>query len=299
MSGVALEFLAEANICGQTLLRLVSRGSAIIAELLRLCDHIPGALASGDENPMAAKYAPVLFDFRYLKTPEMFDKQVNVTAEMGDLDEEFFASHEEVLARFYKLFESVYKYVADYNKFLSDLQDGFYIQHTVADVLLDTDGKQLMCEALYLWGVMLLLMDMRVPGPIRERLIVAHYRKVGESREVPIVELAKLCRDTGFRPADPHGKARPVGYPENYFARFTIPPSVIAQVLTRLRSDDVYNQTRVYPAPEHRSFALAGQASMLYVILYFSPLTLANEKKEMREIVDKHYSDNWVVSTSA
>jgi WASH complex subunit strumpellin len=37
-----MEFLAEENDCGQTLLRLVSRGSAIIAELLRLSNNIPG-----------------------------------------------------------------------------------------------------------------------------------------------------------------------------------------------------------------------------------------------------------------
>jgi len=35
------EFLADNNLCGQTILRLVSRGNAIIAELLRLKDFIP------------------------------------------------------------------------------------------------------------------------------------------------------------------------------------------------------------------------------------------------------------------
>lgn len=34
-------FLAENNACGQTILQLVSRGNAIIAELLRLKDYIP------------------------------------------------------------------------------------------------------------------------------------------------------------------------------------------------------------------------------------------------------------------
>lgn len=35
------DFLAENNICGQLLLKLVSRGHATIAELLRLKDFIP------------------------------------------------------------------------------------------------------------------------------------------------------------------------------------------------------------------------------------------------------------------
>lgn len=35
------DFLAENNPCGQNAVRLVSRGNAIIAELLRLKDFIP------------------------------------------------------------------------------------------------------------------------------------------------------------------------------------------------------------------------------------------------------------------
>ena len=55
-----------------------------------------------------------------------------------------------------------------------------------------------------------------------------------------------------------------------------------------------YSQISAYPNPEHRSTALATQASMLYVILYFSPSTLHSQQAQMREIVDKHFPDNWV-----
>ena len=65
-------------------------------------------------------------------------------------------------------------------------------------------------------------------------------------------------------------------------------------VIGRLRSDDIYNQISAYPLPEHRSTALATQASMLYVILYFDPEILHNQQAKMREIVDKHFPDNWV-----
>jgi WASH complex subunit strumpellin len=41
---------------------------------------------------------------------------------------------------------------------------------------MDVEGKQLMCEALYLYGCMLLLMDIRIPGVARERMIVSYYR---------------------------------------------------------------------------------------------------------------------------
>lgn len=67
-------------------------------------------------------------------------------------------------------------------------------------------------------------------------------------------------------------------------------------VIGRLRSDDVYNQMSVYPLPEHRSTALANQAGMLYVCLFFSPQTLHSQNARMREIVDKFFSDNWIIS---
>ena len=55
-------------------------------------------------------------------------------------------------------------------------------------------------------------------------------------------------------------------------------------------------QISSYPSPDHRSTALATQASMLYVILYFAPQILHNQQAQMREIVDKHFPDNWVSS---
>ena len=39
-----MDFLGEPNGAGQLLLRLVSRGNAILAELLRLSDNIPRGL---------------------------------------------------------------------------------------------------------------------------------------------------------------------------------------------------------------------------------------------------------------
>ena len=44
-----------------------------------------------------------------------------------------------------------------------------------------------------------------------------------------------------------------------------------------------------------RSVHLA-QAAMLYVILHFSPKTLIEEMGMMRELVDKHFNDNWIIA---
>lgn len=54
------------------------------------------------------------------------------------------------------------------------------------------------------------------------------------------------------------------------------------------------HQVSAYPLPEHRSTALANQAAMLYVCLYFSPSILHTSQAKMREIVDKYFPDNWV-----
>ena len=43
----------------------------------------------------------------------------------------------------------------------------------------DTDGKQLISEAFYQFGVMLLLMDRLIEGPVRERIILCYYRNKG------------------------------------------------------------------------------------------------------------------------
>lgn len=67
-------------------------------------------------------------------------------------------------------------------------------------------------------------------------------------------------------------------------------------IINRLRSEDIYNQASIFPLPEHRSTALAPQAAMLVVCLFFSPNTLMSESAKMREVVDKYFPDNWIVS---
>lgn len=52
----------------------------------------------------------------------------------------------------------------------------FFLFSVAQGVLSNTDGKQLMCEALYLYGVMLLLIDEKIEGVVRERMLVAYYR---------------------------------------------------------------------------------------------------------------------------
>ena len=78
-----------------------------------------------------------------------------------------------IIKRFYQLFESIYMYLKDFLQFLKDLQDGVFIAQTLNNVLLNADGKQLVAEALYLFGVMLILLEERISGLVRERIVDA------------------------------------------------------------------------------------------------------------------------------
>ena len=64
---------------------------------------------------------------------------------------------------------------------------------------------------------MLLVVDSMFPGVVRERIIVAHHRYIGQkaSRDTNIDDVCKLLRSTGFN-IQP-GAKRPQNYPEDYF----------------------------------------------------------------------------------
>ena len=71
-----VDFLAENNLCGQSLLKLVSRGNAIIAELLRLSDFIPPEFRL-DKKQDQLKYGDVLTDFSYFRGPEFYEDKID------------------------------------------------------------------------------------------------------------------------------------------------------------------------------------------------------------------------------
>ncbi|GAB0089631.1 WASH complex subunit homolog 5 [Sergentomyia squamirostris] len=289
------EFLAENNICGRNLLQIVALGNAIIAELLRLKDYIPDVFRLSTKEEQV-KYAEIILDFKYFKISDVQDDKIENDEVLQDLDNEFRDNNIEILTRFYLAFESVHQYVVDLKTFIQEVNDGIYIQQSLESVLQDDEGKQLLCESLYLYGVMLLVLDLHIPGVIRERLLVSYHRYSAQKShgESHLDDVCKLLRSTGFTNS-PGGK-RALNYPDDYFRRVLLDEMFVEMVIGRLRSDDIYNQIAVYPLPEHRSTALANQAGMLYVCLFFAPGTLQLQPSRMREIVDKFFSDNWIVS---
>jgi len=95
---------------------------------------------------------------------------------------------------------------------------------------------------------------------------------------------------------------KPSNYPEDLFARYPFESTIysnleeiIEAVILAIKDDDIYKQMPAYPQAKYRSFALATQSSMLFVLLFFMPDVLNRAKSTMREIVDKHFYNNWVL----
>ena len=130
---------------------LVSNGAAIIAELLRLSNHIPDVFlfhkttakeqkkgkTVGMEQFMAAngqtvgleearlryseqaKYLQVLFDLEYIQDCDRYDNMINDSVELSELDESFKESYFDIIRRFYDLFEQIYLFYFSVNQYLA------------------------------------------------------------------------------------------------------------------------------------------------------------------------------------
>ncbi|CAK1556303.1 unnamed protein product [Leptosia nina] len=284
-------FLAEDNLCAQNLLKIVSHGNAILAEILRLKDHIPPVYLL-DSKELQHQYQDVILDFSYFKLSEAQEKKISSNSKLQDLDDDLKEKHLDLITRFYLLFENVYQFIVDLNCFVEQLHDGAFIQQSMDTILKDTEGKQLLCESLYLYGAMLLLCDLYISGVVRERLLVAFYRYSTNQSQTNVDDVCKLLRDTGYHQTQ--GK-RPSDYPVEYFSRVPIHPEFVEKVVSKLRTEDIYNQLTVYTIPEHQSSALAPQASMLVVCLFFAPHYLHGDLPKMREIIDKFFPSNWII----
>lgn len=80
-----VDFLAENNLCGQAILRIVSRGNAIIAELLRLSDFIPPVFRLKDKSDQQ-KYGDIICDFSYFKVKVSKTVATNAEVTIRKLD---------------------------------------------------------------------------------------------------------------------------------------------------------------------------------------------------------------------
>lgn len=270
------------------LLELTAKGSAVLANIAKLSEEVPVLFSEcrGEDSS-------VLFDFAYFKSAEAIEDAIGRSERLQDLDTRVKEEHLELLTRFYLCFESIERYGADLVQHVADIEEGRFIQQTLDFLLQHADTRQLLVEAVYLLGVQLLYLDHHLPGPVRERLLVSYSRYSGESSHNSHLDtVCQLLRSSGYLP----GSKRPTGYPESLLARVPVPQNLVTQLIGRLRSEDLYSMLQYYPQPGERSTGLAAQSSMLYVLLFFVPQILRQETAMMREIVDKHFPDNFVIS---
>ena len=287
------------GLLSQELLRLVGRGQASICEILRLKDYIPEAYSNPAEEKM---YNDIIFDFSFFKTgnQDKFDDKLRSSQELLDKDEDFRLNNIEIIDRFFALFQAIYQYIIDWKTFNEQVNSGRFVQYTIDIILQNKEIKAVFCESIFIAGVMLLLVDRLIPGPIREKLIVSYYRYRGQSTIQNFEQIFELFKSTGYLPpksfSNPKDETRPNKYPVEYFSRCEMPLEIVRKVIATLKDSDIYEQTLAFPDPEHRSHALSQQGSMLVTVLFFVPEILEKDHIKMREISDKNFNENWVIS---
>ncbi|KAJ6807389.1 putative WASH complex subunit strumpellin-like protein isoform X1 [Iris pallida] len=277
------------------LLGFCSRAQTLISELLLLSDRIPPEFRD-------RRFDPVLFDLRYLDSPDEFELRIRGNAELEVLEDELREVCSGYLGRFFLFVNCAVVYYLELLKYLNDLEEGVYMQCTLDRILENEQGLQLLTESMTLFGCLLLLLEHFMSGFLREKFLVAHIRHDHCPDFLNLNHVLLLCRahlpivGSSRHVSSPLSSCMvSVQKPEDLFARFPFPTEVVDAVITRIRDGDMYNQVRHYPDPQHRTVALSSQAGWLYVLLFYSS-RLLHDGLVMREIVDRFFKDCWVVT---
>ena len=288
------------GLINQELLKLVSRGSAIICEILRLKDFIPEPYSNPQEEKL---YKDIIYDFSIFNQGKLdaFEEKLRTNQELFDKDEDFRENYIELIERFYSLFDSIYQYITDWKIFIGQVKNGKFIQHTIDTILSHKEIRPVFVESVFSAGVMLLLVDKLIPGPMREKLIVSYYRYKGQSTIPNFQEIFKLFAQTGYFPptsfSNPKDEIKPKKYPIEYFKRCKLETGLVEKIIGTVVGNDIYEQTLAYPTTnEYQTLAYSQQGSLLVVILFFCPDLLEKDRRIMYDIFSKHYHDNIVIS---
>ncbi|XP_074579447.1 uncharacterized protein LOC141835939 isoform X2 [Curcuma longa] len=277
------------------LLQFCSRAQTLISELFLLSDRIPSEF-------LDRRFDPVLFDLRYFESPGAFESRIEGNAALESLEDQVRESCSEFLKRFFLLANGAVLYYLELLRYLNSMQEGLSMQCTLDSVLDDECSRQLLTESIQLFGCFLLLVEHRIGGLLREKLLVTHLRfsRCFDSPNIKhICSFCRMHRATSDMKYDvnPFSLRSSVIYienPEDILARFPFPKLVVDAIICALRNADLYNQIRHYPDPQHRSMALSLQGRCMYILLLYSPEFL-HDGFAMREIVDRFFKDHWVV----
>ena len=113
---------------------LVSKAHALICELRLLSRVVPDEWKNNrksNNNSSNNKYKPILFDFKYLETPEKIEHSISKSATSRRLDAEFRRKYEKLLERYYLAFNAVTTWYKAFVKFTEDVEIGVYGSETI------------------------------------------------------------------------------------------------------------------------------------------------------------------------
>ena len=293
------------------------------------------------QDDMHLNFPSILMDFDYLASPEIYDNythllpkdslpstskeeniqdvQRRIIAKQQELERKLVEEYQDTISSFVQLFHKIYKYYLDITKFWKDVSTGQYIHHSTQSILEHEERlRQLLCELLYLFGTVLIVLDLYIPGTIRERFIIAHYRycttTLSTSTLSPMVVTGEgtfddICKAFQRCTKDYHHhnhqqqqqqqqhdmhNVTPIVQSTSYMTRFPLDTKLVQGVMNCIMDHDIYPiYTQAYPSYKHRSTRWSKQAQRMAVIVHFQPDILKSNSLYCRQMIDRFFSNRW------
>lgn len=346
------------GICGSTLSDLVCRGHILIANVLKASNEIPvcfqsaSSLSSHEKeivkktklfsmpwNAFVSKdgrldmqkestttsgtnsneFQSILYDFAYLDNPEQYDDD-SATLLLG---QKFQNTHQTLLKSFWTLFTDILEYSNEINTFCQTVIQHKYVRYpTIESLLANETIKQRVWELFWIYGNLFLLMDLYIPGRVRERLIIAHYRycnnnttttttassssttittaapQINTTNDCTFEDLCKLFKKSSMSQRSPPKKNKNTTttiVSKGLLTRLPVPQSLLQNVMESLLISDSTFEKKAFPKYKHRSRQVSKQASILCIVLLFLPQTLQHDVSTMKLVIHKFLHDYWIL----
>uniref|UniRef100_A0A5S6QBQ5 WASH complex subunit strumpellin n=1 Tax=Trichuris muris TaxID=70415 RepID=A0A5S6QBQ5_TRIMR len=286
-----LEQFVLGRLCGSELLKLIAHGHVLLAEISSVSDVMPKVFLGS--FPPTSPYSKVLKDFTYFQDEDKVDNEIKEDKELQELDLKIWDDHEQFIRRAVNCMNSIGQYRSDLVKLFADLDGGVYGSECLESLASNPVGKQLLAESVYVMGVILLTLDRRIGGPIRERLLVFCYRHA-DWRSSFGNSFANMC--TIFRSSNYAPSKRCPGYPENLFARAEVSKEVVNFLIFGFRDEP--SGVRSFPSllpSSADSGCSVDQGAIVFVLLYFVPNVLHSCPDVMEEVVKKYFTGDFVI----
>uniref|UniRef100_A0A914YUC6 Uncharacterized protein n=1 Tax=Panagrolaimus superbus TaxID=310955 RepID=A0A914YUC6_9BILA len=244
--------------------------NCLIAEIHRLSQQTPQDFI----DPNGSKFSKLLVDFSYFEDQKKLESFIEIDDELKLLEDKFYVEFNPFLRTFHKLVDEVCCFLYEIVEYSDKCQ--------LNQNLLDRQFVQLnvlKCEVLFLLGIILLLLDSKFPGAVKERIFVAYFRSSIDLRSKHFELLVSLLRN------------RKEGF-ETCFPTVKVNVRFVEHVINFLKNYSLNQQHESIT----NEFSGEKQAAMIYVSLYFHPEILYNQQGIMRQIIDKYFQDRWIIS---